>query len=236
MPRILNVHSPDNTENYSFAGVASSGTVSVVVGQYSREGAETSIAWVVGVQEMLCWSRIPVTYIDGKVVMVVVAGTMTALEGRVVVVVVVVGQMAKTIMMKQRMVMSQTTRDRHMDRRVCLALGTSCAVTAVEAAECKSQDDEVDRGEWGSCMMSVGEASLVGSSLSANSLTQMTPRWKVGNEVVVEREAWYRLEERMSSRWTTVVALLLALLASRAQNVSPRRKTSRCEKALYLIP
>lgn len=63
----------------------------------------------------------------------------------------------------------------------------------------------------------------------------MTPQWKAVNEATVGREACCRLEERVALQWTAVVVLLPALLASRAQNVSPQRKTSRCEKAPHLI-
>lgn len=98
------------------------------------------------------------------------------------------------------------------------------AAIVVGVEEHKKQDVEAEQGKGNSRMVSVAEASLVESTLSANSWTQMMPRWKVENEVVVvvEREAWYRPEGRVASRRTTVVAPLLALPASRAQNVSPK--------------
>lgn len=199
------------------------GTVLVVVEGQSSEGGETSIAWEPEVLGMSCWLGIPATHIDGKVVTVVAveAGTLAVLKERMVV---AGGQMVETVMTKQYIEMSQVTRDWHKGPKVHLTLSMNYAAIVVGVEEHKKQDVEAEQGKGNSRMVSVAEASLVESTLSANSWTQMMPRWKVENEVVVvvEREAWYRPEGRVASRWTTVVAPLLALPASRAQNVSPK--------------
>lgn len=85
---------------------------------------------------------------NGKVVMVVAvagAGTVTALEGRVV-----AARQMVTMMVKQCTVMNRITRDWHMDRKVQLLLGTNYVVTAVEAEEYKRRDAEVEQRKRGS--------------------------------------------------------------------------------------
>lgn len=236
MPLILNVHSLDNTEDYSLVGVvASAGTASVVVGKYLREREETSIVWGVGVQGVPCWSRILVTHIDGKVVVAVVAGTtMLLLRTMVVVEVAFESRMVEEAgrmvgMSRERIVTNQIGRDWHMDLMVGSALHTSWVeIFVVEAEEYKAE----------CCMLYVGEASLVamdGSSRPANSLKQMMLQRKAVNGVVMEQEAWCKPEEGVASQWTTVVEPLPVLLASHAPNVDPKQKTLHCEKALHSI-
>lgn len=188
-PHILNVHNLDNAGDYSHVGVvASVDTALVVVGEYLREGEETSTAWKAGVQGMPRWSRIPVTYIDGMVVVVAVAGTSTAFGVRTEV---EVGRMVGAVMSRMRIGTSQIIRDWHMDLKVVSTLRTSCVAAAAAAEEYKRQDAEVEQEARDSCMMYVVEVSLVavdGSSRFSNSSKQMTPRRKTANGAVVEQE------------------------------------------------
>lgn len=158
------------------------------------------------------------------VVVAAAAGTMTAFA---VWMVAAAGRMVGLVMTMQHIVTSQVVRGWHMDPKVVSALRTSCAATATEAGGYKRQDAEVELEKRGSCMMYVGEASLVamvGASHSASSSKQMTLPWMAANGVVGGREVWCRAEAA-ASQWQTVVEPLPVLPTSRVPNVVQKRKT-----------
>jgi len=171
--------------------VESAGTASAVVGTYSGEGEASCIVSEAAVQGTPC---IPATHTGG------VVKTTTAVAVRMV---------AAAARVAVRIATSPTVRDWHRDLKV--GLRTRCVATVAEAEEYKRGDERRE----------ASPVAMVGSSRSANSSTQTTPRWKAANAVAVAREVWCWLE----GQWTAVAEPLPVLLVSRAPNVARKQRT-----------